>query len=73
MRLAREAGVVWWRDWSAKWQTIEPTKGQFDWTVADGQIGRVLALNSEVEVLLPFQPLWTPWPGLLKPKTAFGG
>lgn len=54
VRLAREAGVVWWRDWSAKWQTVEPAKGQFDWTVADQQIDRVLAMNSEVEVLLPF-------------------
>jgi hypothetical protein len=52
--LAREAGIVWWRDWSAKWQTVEPKKDQFDWTVSDQQIRRVLGLNSEVEVLLPF-------------------
>lgn len=52
--LAREAGIVWWRDWSAKWQTVEPEKDRFDWTVADQQIRRVLGLNSEVEVLLPF-------------------
>ena len=25
---AREAGIVWWRDWSAKWQTVEPAEGQ---------------------------------------------
>ncbi len=54
VRLAREAGIVWWRDWSAKWQTVEPEKGRFDWAVADPQIQRVLALNSQVEVLLPF-------------------
>lgn len=52
--LAREAGIVWWRDWSAKWQTVEPNKDQFDWTIPDQQIRRVLGLNSEVEVLLPF-------------------
>jgi hypothetical protein len=51
---AREAGVLWWRDWSAKFQTVEPQKGKFDFTIPDPQIQRVLALNSQVEVLLPF-------------------
>jgi len=54
VRLARDAGVLWWRDWSAKWQTVEPEKGKFDFTAADTQIRRVLNLNSKVEVLLPF-------------------
>jgi hypothetical protein len=54
VRLARAAGIVWWRDWSAKWQTVEPERGKFDFAVADEQINRVLALDSEVEVLLPF-------------------
>jgi hypothetical protein len=45
---------VWWRDWSAKWQTVEPEKGKFDFSIADAQIQRVLDLDSEVEVLLPF-------------------
>jgi hypothetical protein len=54
VREARLAGVVWWRDWSAKWQTVEPQKGRFDFRVADEQIQRVLALNGQVEVLLPF-------------------
>jgi hypothetical protein len=54
VRLARAAGCVWWRDWSAKWQAVEPQPGQFDFAAADAQINRVLALDSEVEVLLPF-------------------
>jgi hypothetical protein len=54
VRLAREAGIVWWRDWSAKWQTVEPEKGKFDFSAADAQIQRVLDLESRVEVLLPF-------------------
>jgi hypothetical protein len=54
VRLARQAGIVWWRDWSAKWQTVEPAKGQFDFRQADAQIQRVQNLESEVEVLLPF-------------------
>jgi hypothetical protein len=54
VRLARQAGIVWWRDWSAKWQTVEPEKGKFDFSAADVQIQRVLDLDGEVEVLLPF-------------------
>ena len=54
VRLARAVGIVWWRDWSAKWQTVEPERGKFDFAVADEQIHRVLACDSEVEVLLPF-------------------
>src|SRR5439155_27142899 len=30
VRSAREAGVVWWRDWSAKWDTVEHKQGQFN-------------------------------------------
>lgn len=59
VELARQAGIVWWRDWSAKWQTCEPEKGRFDWSVADAQIERVLELNSEVDVMIPFpSALW---------------
>jgi hypothetical protein len=59
-RLAREAGILWWRDWSAKWQTVEPERGKFDFSAADAQIQRVLDLDSEVEVLMPFpSALWS--------------
>ncbi|MBI5685021.1 MAG: carbohydrate binding domain-containing protein [Verrucomicrobia bacterium] len=59
VKLARQAGIVWWRDWSAKWQTCEPEKGRFDWSVADAQIKRVLELDSEVDVMIPFpSALW---------------
>jgi hypothetical protein len=54
VRLARRAGIVWWRDWSAKWQTVEPKRGRSDFAVPDAQIERVLGLGGEVEVLLPF-------------------
>jgi hypothetical protein len=54
VRLAREAGIMWWRDWSAKWQTVEPERGKFDFKTADLQVQRVLKLDSQVEVLLPF-------------------
>lgn len=51
---ARAAGILWWRDWSAKWQTVEPEEGRFDFAPADAQINRVLALNARVDILLPF-------------------
>ncbi|MBN1417748.1 MAG: carbohydrate binding domain-containing protein [Planctomycetes bacterium] len=54
VRLAGAAGVGWWRDWSAKWQTIEPEKGKLDFAVPDAQILRVLDLGGRAEVLLPF-------------------
>jgi Carbohydrate binding domain/Glycosyl hydrolase catalytic core len=51
---AQKAGVVWWRDWSAKWNTVQPKQGAFDWRIPDAQVGRVLGLGGTVEVLLPF-------------------
>ncbi|MGC8886885.1 MAG: carbohydrate binding domain-containing protein [Verrucomicrobiia bacterium] len=54
VELTHRAGLVWWRDWSAKWDTIEPEKGRIDFSVPDVQIKRVLNLNGNVEVLLPF-------------------
>lgn len=54
VRLAGAAGVTWWRDWSAKWQTVELERGKFDFTPADQQIDRVLGMNGEVDALLPY-------------------
>ena len=54
VRSAHRAGAVWWRDWSAKWNTVEPQRGTFDWSVPDAQIGRVAAQGGNVEILLPF-------------------
>ncbi len=54
VRSAQRAGVVWWRDWSAKWDTVEPKRGTFDWRIPDAQIGRVADLGGHVEILLPF-------------------
>ncbi|MCX7887720.1 MAG: beta-galactosidase, partial [Verrucomicrobiae bacterium] len=52
--LAQQAGVLWWRDWSAQWERIEPVQGQYDFSVPDAQIERVLNLGGRVLVLLPF-------------------
>ncbi len=53
IRLARKAGVTWFRDWSLKWQHIEPSKGEFRWERGDVQIDRVLREGMRVLPLLP--------------------
>ena len=53
IRLARKAGVTWFRDWSLKWQHIEPSKGEFRWERGDVQIDRVLREGLRVLPLLP--------------------
>jgi len=52
--LCQEAGLVWVRDWSLKWQTVEPDKGRFDFTETDYQIDRPLKQGLKVLGLLPF-------------------
>ncbi len=59
LRLSHLAGVRWWRDWSAKWHTVQPQPGAFDFRVPDAQIDRVLDADGQVLVLLPFPS--TPW------------
>jgi hypothetical protein len=52
-KLLRQAGVVWARDWSLKWQHIEPESGKFDPTPGDTQVDRVLATGMKQMCLLP--------------------
>jgi len=54
IRLSQEAGMGWWRDWSVKWQTVQPKPDGFDFSIPDAQIDRVLAEGGQVLVLLPF-------------------
>jgi hypothetical protein len=53
IQLARKAGVDWYRDWSLKWQDIEPSPGEFRWEIADTQIDRVLREGVRLMALLP--------------------
>ncbi len=53
INLASKVGVTWYRDWTLKWNHIEPEKGRFDWARGDAQIDRVLALGPQVLCLLP--------------------
>ena len=53
IKLASKAGVSWYRDWSLKWQQMEPAKGEYHWELADTQIDRVLREGASVLPLLP--------------------
>jgi len=53
IRLARKGGVTWYRDWSLKWEDLEPRQGDFHWDVGDTQIDRVLAEGGQLMALLP--------------------
>jgi len=51
--LAAKAGVGWYRDWSLKWQHVEPARGEFHWERADEQIHRVRGRGVRLMALLP--------------------
>jgi len=53
IRLARRAGISWYRDWSLKWNDVEPRQGHYDFTKPEEQISRVLAEGCHVLCLLP--------------------
>ena len=46
--LCRQAGLVWARDWSLKWQDVEPKKGHFTFAETDAQINRILRQGVKV-------------------------
>lgn len=52
--LCRRAGLIWMRDWSPKWQDVEPEKGRFDFTETDTQIDRILSKGLKVLCVLAF-------------------
>jgi hypothetical protein len=54
LNLAKKAGVSWCRDWSLKWQHIEPAKDRFRWDVSDPQINRVVAEGMNPVAMFPF-------------------
>ena len=57
--LSRHAGLVWVRDWSLKWQHVEPAKGQFTFAETDRQIDRPLKRGHRMLCMLPFPS--SPW------------
>lgn len=51
--IARRAGVSIYRDWSLKWDHIEPQPGVYRWDLAAQQVDRVLSAGAFVMCLLP--------------------
>jgi hypothetical protein len=50
---ARKGGVAWYRDWSLKWQDLEPSPGAYRWEVGDAQIDRVIKEGVHLMALMP--------------------
>lgn len=73
LRLSHAAGIRWWRDWSVKWQTVQPKPDGFDFSVPDAQIDRVLDADGRVLVLFPFpSAVWAATPDQQKIDAAAG-
>ena len=54
IRLSKDIGLNWFRDWSLKWQHVEPQQGRFSFDMTDFQIDRVYDQGLNVLGLLPF-------------------
>lgn len=54
IELAKKAGVSLYRDWSLKWQHIEPARGQYRWEVSDPQINRIAEQRLNLMAMIPF-------------------
>jgi hypothetical protein len=72
---AEQAGIHWWRDWSAQWQIVEPEPGKFDFRRSDEQIRRTRSdPHGKVDILLPFpSALWSTSASSGKVVEAAGG
>lgn len=72
LRACVAAGILWVRDWSVKWQDVQPTEGApFDFTETDLQIDRPVAAGQRVLALLPFPS--ANWSSSAPPEVAAGG
>ena len=56
LTLCKRAGLVWMRDWSMKWQDVEPEQGQFVYEETDAQVGRLLRKASRCWKCCRFLP-----------------
>lgn len=55
LRLAHQAGILWWRDWSVQWRTVQrQPNANFDFTETDIQIDRVVKEGGKALLLFPF-------------------
>ncbi|MCE5240808.1 endo-1,4-beta-xylanase [bacterium] len=54
LELVKQLGVSWVRDWSLKWDHVEPEQGRFTFDAVDFQINRPLKLGMNVLCMFPF-------------------
>lgn len=55
LTLCKKAGIDWMRDWSMKWQSIQPEENKpFDFTETDAQIDRLVRQDLKVLQVLCF-------------------
>lgn len=54
LALSRQAGILWVRDWSLKWQTVESEPGRFDFGETDAVIGAAARQGMRILGLLAF-------------------
>lgn len=54
LKLCKRMGIMWVRDWTLKWQYVEPEKGRFELEKADYYIDRPLRLGMKELCMFPF-------------------
>ncbi|MEW6355237.1 MAG: hypothetical protein AB1696_02850 [Planctomycetota bacterium] len=55
LHLSHQAGILWWRDWTVQWQTVQPeANAPFDFRETDPQIDRVSREGGKVLLMFPY-------------------
>ena len=54
LALCKQAGLCWMRDWSMKWQDVEPQQGQYTYEETDAQIDRLVRQGLHIDEVLAF-------------------
>ncbi|NIA14434.1 MAG: hypothetical protein GWP08_10150 [Nitrospiraceae bacterium] len=52
----KKGGTTWARDWSMKWESVEPVQGAYDFSEMDRQVDRIKDTGLNLLPLLPPQP-----------------
>jgi hypothetical protein len=74
LRLARDIGISWVRDWSLQWEHVEPQRGRYTFDGVDEQVRRGLQQGMHVLCMFPFPS--AEWSSSARPEirtTAYPG